>query len=381
MKILYHHRIASKDGQYVHLEEIVNAMKGRGHEVLLVGPSIVEKDYFGSDGGFISLMKKYIPKFLYEFMEFSYNFYDFLKLAFAVRKFKPDFIYERYNLYFISGLWVKKIFKLPHILEVNSPLYSERNKYNGISLNFLAKWTECYAWTQSDYLLPVTGVLENIIRETILDRENIKVIHNGINKEQFKPNANEIEALQHTLKNKTVLGFTGFVREWHGIEQVVDFIAEHKKNNLHLLLVGDGPASNKIQAQAKKLGVAQKLTITGIVERDDIANYISLFDIALQPAVVEYASPLKLFEYLYMGCLIVAPDSLNIKEILEDNKNAVLFENNNMMSFKQSLDRAININNACEIRDNAKKTIDEKKLTWVDNVKQIEQLFNNLKEI
>ena len=27
MKILYHHRIASKDGQYVHIEEIIKAMK------------------------------------------------------------------------------------------------------------------------------------------------------------------------------------------------------------------------------------------------------------------------------------------------------------------------------------------------------------------
>ena len=28
-KILYHHRIASKDGQYVHVEEIIKATEGK----------------------------------------------------------------------------------------------------------------------------------------------------------------------------------------------------------------------------------------------------------------------------------------------------------------------------------------------------------------
>ena len=39
MKILYHHRTASKDGQAVHIEEMVHALRELGHQVLVVGPS------------------------------------------------------------------------------------------------------------------------------------------------------------------------------------------------------------------------------------------------------------------------------------------------------------------------------------------------------
>ena len=38
MKILYHHRIASKDGMYVHVEELTNAMLEQGVDLHFVCP-------------------------------------------------------------------------------------------------------------------------------------------------------------------------------------------------------------------------------------------------------------------------------------------------------------------------------------------------------
>ena len=38
MRILYSHRIQSRDGQSVHVEELVAASAQEGHEVLVVGP-------------------------------------------------------------------------------------------------------------------------------------------------------------------------------------------------------------------------------------------------------------------------------------------------------------------------------------------------------
>ena len=40
MKILYHHRTASKDGQAVHIEEMIDAMRANGHQVRVVAPTM-----------------------------------------------------------------------------------------------------------------------------------------------------------------------------------------------------------------------------------------------------------------------------------------------------------------------------------------------------
>ncbi|MBU2115849.1 MAG: glycosyltransferase, partial [Gammaproteobacteria bacterium] len=158
-KILYHHRIASKDGQYVHVEEIIKALKAAGHQVCLVAPHLTEQSEFGSSGGLVAWLKARMPKQLYELMELSYAVVAFIKLLVAIYKFKPDFIYERFNLFLPAGVWASKCCKLPLLLEVNAPIYEERSKYDGIALSRLAQWSQHYCWKNADRCFPVTQVL------------------------------------------------------------------------------------------------------------------------------------------------------------------------------------------------------------------------------
>ena len=213
MKILYHHRIASKDGQYVHVEEIIKALRQLGHEVIIVAPNIAEHSEFGSDGGWVDVLKAKLPKWFYEVLEFSYSFYAFFKLAKAIIKHKPDCIYERCNIFLPAGIWAKKLFRLPLQLEVNSPLYQERKKYGGIALDSLAKWSENYVWRNADRVLPVTHVMASYIKAIGVPEEKITVIPNGVDTSIFTPKNTANRAQR--FEGKLVVGFVGFCREWH----------------------------------------------------------------------------------------------------------------------------------------------------------------------
>jgi hypothetical protein len=90
MKILFHHRIRSKDGQFVHLEELSRALVRLGHEIILIGPAAIEKEEFGSDAGLIDALKKNLPAFVYELLEFAYSIPAFLRLWRAARRHRPD---------------------------------------------------------------------------------------------------------------------------------------------------------------------------------------------------------------------------------------------------------------------------------------------------
>lgn len=378
MKILYHHRIRSKDGQYVHIEELTSALREQGHELKIVGPKIVETESFGSDAGIVSWLKQHIPGFIYELMEFAYGFYDFIKLYRAAREYKPDCIYERYNLYTIAGVLVKRLTGLPMLLEVNSPIYQRRAKYDGIALHKLAKSVENYIWRNADYVLPVTQVLADIMVKDGTPSDRIHVIPNGINPSRFPNTLNKQEAKERLgLAGKTVLGFVGFMRGWHGLDMIVDLVCQAQRDDLHLLIVGDGPARETVEQQAKN--AADRITFTGIVDRDDLAPYIAAFDIALQPDVVEYASPLKMFEYVHMGCAIVAPATNNIKEILEHEQNALLFEPGNQQALRAAVETLLSrpeLQN--ELGQSAQATIDAKGFLWSKNAERVTDLFVSL---
>lgn len=380
MKILYHHRIRSKDGQFVHIEELTGALKALGHEIVMVGPAAVAKEEFGADAGFVAVLKKHLPRFLYELMEFGYALLDYRCLRRAARRHKPDCLYERYNLYLPSGVWLRRKMNLPMLLEVNAPLYEERKKYDGIALDRLARWTERYAWRGADYVLPVTQVLSDYVRDAGVDESRIVVIPNGINPRRFggvtdTEKAKAALGLPHCL----MLGFVGFMREWHGLDQVIRLVAEESGERYHALLVGDGPARPELERLARSLGVADRVTITGLVERDRVANYIAAFDIALQPRVVAYASPLKLIEYLALGRAIVAPAQPNIKEILTDGENAILYNPEDATDFKNVIRRLCSDGGLrARIAEGAARTIAASGLTWESNAARVVELFRRL---
>lgn len=380
MKILYHHRIRSKDGQYVHVEELTNALLDAGHELVFVGPKSIDSEEFGADAGFVAWMKSHLPGFVYELLELGYSVLDFLRMSRAIIVHRPDCIYERYNLFLPSGIWAKKAFRIPLILEVNAPLFEERLKYNGISLQRLASALERYTWRGADYALPVTEVLAGMMRSVGVDAERIRVIPNGINVKRFGnvPSRDEAKA-RLGLDGNFVLGFAGFVREWHGLERVLEYLASAGDRNLHLLLVGDGPAKDNLVKKADELGIANQFTITGIIDRERVAAYLAAFDIALQPKVVAYASPLKLFEYLMLGHAIVAPATPNIMEILVDGQNALLFAPDSEAEFCDQIKRLHRDRELGEkLGTNARETIQVLGLTWTQNAKRVCDLFESL---
>jgi glycosyltransferase involved in cell wall biosynthesis len=381
MKILYHHRIRSKDGQYVHVEEMLNALKALGHEIVIVAPAGIEKEAFGADAGMVAWMKRFLPQSVYELMELCYAVLAYFRLRRAVLEHRPDCLYERYNLFLPAGVWLKRRYGLPMLLEVNSPLYQERARYDGIALKRLALWSERYAWRNADYVLPVTRVLGDMLAANGVAETQIRVVPNGINLERFG-NAPETAAAKRALglQQKMVLGFTGFVRDWHGLDSVIDLIARDDATAArHLLVVGDGPARAALEAQALRLGIADRLTFTGVIERDQVAGYVAAFDIALQPAVVAYASPLKLFEYLMLGRAIVAPAQPNIMEILRDGDNAVLFDPDQPDGLAAAIERVSRDAGLRQrIAAGARASIDKQGLTWHCNAERVSLLFSEL---
>jgi glycosyltransferase involved in cell wall biosynthesis len=332
LRILYHHRTRSRDGQSVHIDEMIAALRREGVAVDIVEPQRV-------DALTPARRKQIIPKLLYELLEFGYSAVEFFKLTTAILRHRPDAIYERANIYMLSGSWAARLFSLPLLLEVNSPLAEERDRFGGLAMPSLARWTEHVSWRRASFVLPVTAVLAGYVERAGVPASRIVVISNGVNAEDFRivPLVGR-PALPAQFGPGPVLGFVGYVRAWHGLPQIVDLLAQDGDfAGANLMVVGDGPGRADLEARAKELGVGDRLWVTGLVERHALAAYISCFDVALQPEVTAYASPLKLFEYMALSRAIVAPDAPNIREVLTHQQDSLLFEPESPKSLADSI--------------------------------------------
>jgi len=268
------------------------------------------------------------------------------------------------------------------VLEINAPLAYERGRFGGLGLPRLARWCEGRVWRGADRVLPVTETLAEMVGNAGVPRERITVIANGVDRARFAEVGDDSAVRNdYGLDGRLVLGFTGFVREWHRLDIVIDFIADSDSRlGLHLLLVGDGPARPALERQAGARGIADRVTITGIVVRDDVARHIAAFDIALQPAVQPYASPLKLLEYMALGRAIIAPAMRNIEALLTHERTALLFDPTRDGAFRAALERlcrdaALRRGLGAAARD----AIDERGLTWEHNARRVTALFEALR--
>ena len=381
MRILYHHRTASRDGQAVHIEEMVSALRSRGHEVVVVGPHIPAADAMGVDIGWVHRLKGALPKWLYELLELAYSAVAYIRLARAVRANRPDVLYERYNLFMLAGAMVRKRFGLPMLLEVNAPLVHERARSGELALERLAGWVEGVTWRAADRALPVTRVLGTHLQERGVPSERIVVIPNGINVEHFAAApASDIAKEKLGLAGSVILGFTGFVRDWHGVDRVIRWLASKEAPaNARVLVVGDGPARADLETLAVDLNVSPRVRFTGVIDREHVPAYVAAFDIALQPAVVAYASPLKLFEYLAMGKAIVAPRQPNIEEVLTDGVNGLLFNPEEEGGLESALGRlCASPDLRARLGSAAAAHIVQRNLTWSGNAQRVEALAEEL---
>jgi glycosyltransferase involved in cell wall biosynthesis len=322
MRILYSHRIQSRDGMSVHVEELVAALRRAGHEVLVVGPGFYARAEFGGESRLVSLIRSRLPGALGELAELAYNIPAYWRLRRAWREFRPELIYERYNLYYLAGAWLARRRGTLFYLEVNAPIADERSRFGGLGLPRLAHWLEGVVWRAADRVLVVTAVLGGMVAAKRVPWARIEVVPNGIDPSRFA-------ALPErpAQPDPIVLGFVGFVRDWHGLDAVIAAMAAHRGlPPISLVVVGDGPVRQALEQQAAALGIADRVHFTGLVEPTEVPRLVAGFDITLQPRVVAYASPLKLFDYMAAGRAIVAPAQPNIAEILQHDVTALLFD-------------------------------------------------------
>jgi glycosyltransferase involved in cell wall biosynthesis len=321
MRILYSHRIQSHDGQGVHVEEMVAALREAGHEVRVVGPPAYAAAGFGGSSGGIDALRRHLPRAVGELAELAYNLSAIPRLMRAWREFQPDLVYERYNLFHLAGSWLARRHGAILYLEVNSPLVEERSRHGGLRLQALARRVERFTWRSAGRVLPVTGVLAATIAQCGVNPARLTVIPNAIVPDLFPDPAPQ----PTTNTQPPCMGFVGFVRDWHGLDAVLDAMAADPLP-LDLVVVGDGPGRPALERQVAALQLGGRVRFLGLVPHVEVPALVAGFAIALQPRVNDYASPLKIFEYMAAGCAIVAPEQPNIREVLTDGATALLFD-------------------------------------------------------
>lgn len=373
MRILYHHRTRSQDGQRVHIDGLIGALRRAGHEVEIVGPP-PKREPEGRAGTSGPPRRSVLR----EWTELAYNVIEFVQLVRAAARFRPDAIYSRHALFVIAPVWVARRLRLPLIVEVNAPFTQERSRHGGLAFPGLARRLENGALNRAGRVIVVTQAMADLMAAQGVETDRLEVHWNGLEPGALVPPA-DTEGLRRGLglEGRNVLGFVGYVRDWNRMDRTYPFLVRAPR--AVLLLIGDGPDRPRLSKEAARQGIADRVVFLGTMPREKVPAHVALFDVALLPETPAYTSPLKLLDYLVAGRAILAPDRPNIREVLTHGENGYLFDPQRPGDFDEKLEALLESESLRRrLGDAARATIARRGLTWDHNAARVVAAFEAL---
>jgi len=287
---------------------------------------------------------------------------------------KPDLLLVRKS-FVVSSLLAAKLRKIPFVWEINAPLFEkrefvERKILFPSLLNFMEAKTNQWA----DAVTVVTNSLKDYFVKKGLPARRVFVNPNGVDTDRFSPEVSPVRVRRKLgLDGKSVIGFSGGFRAWHGVDSFLEAIpslADHHPE-VRFVLIGGAPSERYLEEI--KPPYSDRVIFTGLVPYQEIPEYLAAMDILVAPyPAMEffYFSPLKIFEYMAMAKAVVAPRQGQLAELIADGENGLLFEPGNQT---EMLDKIRKLLDDAGLRkrlgEKAREMIVEN-YTWNDNAQR-----------
>jgi glycosyltransferase involved in cell wall biosynthesis len=110
----------------------------------------------------------------------------------------------------------------------------------------------------------------------------LELVENGVDLSLWKPSGHQPDAGEPTR-----FIFIGRLEAWKGADMLLDAFARMAVRNTRLQIVGDGPPRAALEAQAKTLGIADRVTFSGFRPQPEVAQQLSQSDVMVLPSIYE----------------------------------------------------------------------------------------------
>lgn len=337
-----------------------------GHKVTLITPNTGLK---------LSIKKFYnlkkIPKIvrlkLFNKFPLGLSYYLFSILAvISTLKYKYD-VYITRNIF---TLIVLILLKKKVIIEIHHDFSIESRIVNFLIFNF--------NFLDNKNVIKIIAITKPVkdflLKNFYLDKSKIKII----------PSASNIRVNFQNLKRKKRfnIGYFGSLEKGKGA-YFVGTLSKLDNHNDYFIYGGTFEKIKKFKEKFKN----KNLKLSAYVSYANIEKIISNMDILLLPTdtkliktssgvgnLAKFTSPLKLFDYLASGKLIICSNLNVLKEIITNGKNCIIIKNLKKLNWLKEIQSVNNnLQRINKIKKNAHET--SKKYTYFNRAKEILNSF------
>jgi glycosyltransferase involved in cell wall biosynthesis len=287
--------------------------------------------------------------------------YYFARAAGAVRRFRPDVIYERYSAF---GLGVA----FGRLINAPSVLMTLDRDASPISFHYSARIV-----ATSDEFIPPRY------------RDKYRKVHWGVDVARFEAARGDEVRRRLAPRGERLIVYTGSCTRWHGLDVLVDVAARWSGPPVVIALVGDGGDRARIEALARSRGVPGKLAFTGRVPHEEVGPYVAAADLCIAPYAPSQheifrkhgmnRDPIKVLEYMAAGKPAVTIDTPRIRELFRAGEEVLLYPAEDPAALEALLVSALGDPERLRRVGAAGAELVRRRYTWAQHADELDAVF------
>jgi glycosyltransferase involved in cell wall biosynthesis len=230
-------------------------------------------------------------------------------------------------------------------------------------------------------LLTISEALKDFWSKKGINNSRIYSLHDG-----FDEAINNVKDSKTEIRNKLiikegtiVITYIGSLYKDRGVERVFE-LAKLYPACQFFIAGGPDDRLKHLKGESKRIGI-MNVKFLGHLDRSDVNDYLLSSDILLmlwssKVPTINYCSPMKVFEYMSSGNLIVGDGFPTISEVLTDGVNAYLTVPESMEDLNEKIGLAISELPYTDKGLKAKKLAFEK-YTWKIRASRLKRIITN----
>jgi glycosyltransferase involved in cell wall biosynthesis len=252
-----------------------------------------------------------LPKKLRGTIKYLYwlirNNSGFVSLYRAIKKERPDFIYERCCILDFRGVIIARLLHIPHFYENNGILVYQfhENFFSSYIKRFLL-YLERWSHRTSDFVFYV-GTWGNVFNSS---KRNWMNIENGIEDTWLIENKDLKKSIPGHQIQCCVLGH---LMKHHNVDILAEALnLQGSDKRIKIYFVG---SVDPVVMEALKSTIHRKnieIDHKGVLNREALLQFLTKMDVGIITGAHAYQSMMKLFDYGAAKCLVIAPDTFNL---------------------------------------------------------------------
>ncbi len=293
----------------------IKALCAMGHEVDLVTYPIGEdKDIAG-----LRIFRCFRPPWIKGIKtgpsaaKLALDFFLFFKAWGRLIRGKYDLIHthEEAN---IMGAFLSSLSRASHLYDMHSSLVQQMDNFKFTKSRMIVgffKLIEKISLRNARSVIVICKSLHEYAGK-ITDPKKLTIIENFIDETTHVENMDREKILRIRNElgagNHKIVMYTGTLETYQGIPMLLESMT-HLPEEFRLALIGGKPEQVEATlAQARDLGLEQRIVLTGRKPAEDIPYYLQAADILVSPRILGTNIPLKIYSYLKSGIPVVATD-------------------------------------------------------------------------